>query len=339
MTKRCSVISIPGFKIHRQLSAGGFGTVHLAQRDADGLYVAVKLLHFPTDDNVRRFYREAKILHQQIGNPNVVRLLQSDFAHDPPWIAMEYCSGGSLRSWVGKNVDWLDVVSALADAAAGLALIHQSGGFHRDIKPDNLLIAEEQNGAKVIKVGDFGLARVPHITDGAMTRNPGGTEGYIAPELALGGRYDRTCDVYSLGVTGIELISGSLHSSALLKRTELPIPLRNVLLAMVRPQPLLRPDIQVCHRVLVAVGQAEHLKRARLVAQKEMVARSEPQTMHAQVRVRPTQIRAGATAAGAGFGLGLALLVGGIALATMNPRDGDGRWRGRDGRFRSGPWG
>lgn len=334
------MITVPGFEFIRQLSAGGFGAVYLAQRGTDGKHVAIKLLHLPNDENVRRFYREAKLLHEQIGNPHVVQLLGSDFQRSPPYIVMEYCSGGSLRNWVGKSFDWLEVVLALSHAASGLAKIHQAGGFHRDIKPDNLLLTQNEEGSRVVKVGDFGLARVPHTTTGVMTRNAAGTDGYIAPELSRGFQYDKPCDVYSLGVTGIELLTGSRGPSLLFKRTDIPSQLRDILLAMIRPQASLRPSVTVCQQVLAALGQEEHDKRAR--ADEDKGREQEEQEVQAQAQARPAQRqvpRAGAAAAGAGLGLGgLALLVGGIALATMNPRDGDGRWRGRDGRFRSGPW-
>lgn len=352
------MVTIPDFKILRALAQGGFGHVHLARRVSDGVTAAIKVLHLPNDDNVRRFYREAKLLHQQIGNPYVVTLYKADFQHAPQYIAMEYCAGGSLRNWVGQRIDWLEIVFALSNAAAGLTKIHEVGGFHRDIKPDNLLIALGQDGSKTVKVGDFGLARVPETTQWPMTTSPAGTRGYMAPELwRAGAQYSSPCDVYSLGVTGIELLTGGLSPQGLSQRADIPHQLRTLLLSMVQIEPARRPNIMSCHQGFVGVGQLEFAKReveareAQAAAAREAQAREEQearvreakqqqQARQQQVQERQTRARQAGAAAGAGLGLGgLALLVGGIALATMNSRDDNGRWRGNDGRFRGGPWG
>lgn len=347
------MLQVPGYKIVRPLCAGGFGHVHLARREADGLLVAIKFLHDLNDENVRRFYREAKILHQQLGNPYVVRLFHSEFQSSPPYIVMEYCKGGSLRSWVGKNVDWLQVAAALSNAAAGLSKIHEVGGFHRDVKPDNLLIAEKDDGSKVIKVGDFGVARVPRTSTQPMTRSAWGTEGYMAPEILLGRDFTKACDVYSLGVTGLELLTGTRDPARLRARSDIPQQLRELLFRMMSPQAALRPTIDACQERFGVLGQDEIAGRLRQAKAQQVQESQARQAQEAQARqvheaqarqkeARAQQIRSNQAAAAAvgGIGVGgLALLLGGIALATMNSRDQNGRYRGSDGKFRSGRWG
>lgn len=312
-------MQFPGYSLIRQLSQGGFGAVHLARRERDGAEVALKVLLLPNDANLRRFYREAKLLHEQLANPYVVNLLDSRFDSDPAFIVMEFCVGGSLRSWVGKGREWRQVAFALSHAASGLDGIHQLGGFHRDVKPDNLLLGRDADGKTIVKVGDFGLARVPDsLSSAPMTRSAWGTEGYIAPELHLGAPFDAQCDVYSLGVTGIELLTGARDPGSLEGRADLPADLRRLLLQMVSPDPADRPALRTVLTTLASVT-APPVPRP---APKPAPAPKQPST-------------------GAGLGLlaGLAAVVGGIALATMNNRDANGRWRGDDGRFRSGPWG
>lgn len=322
--------------------------VHLGQRLADGKKVAIKLLHQQTDDHIRRFYREAKLLHRNIGNPYVVQLLDSNFTQGLSYIVMEYCAGGSLRDWVGKQVDWLQVVFALSNATAGLSGIHDAGGFHRDIKPDNLLVALKPDGSPLIKVGDFGLARVPHASSGPMTRTAWGTDGYIAPEVFAGSEFESACDVYSLGITGIELLTGTVKPLLLMKHQHLPVELRSTLLAMAGPLRAKRPTIARCQEIFGSIGAAEQNRRK---LPHNHVDPQEPQPRpkaaapaaepRARLEARRRQEQAGpAAGAAVGVGLGgLALLIGGLALATMNPRDGNGRFRGRDGKFRSGRWG
>jgi serine/threonine protein kinase len=98
---------------------------------------------------------------------------------------------------------------ALTHALNGLHGIHAKGGFHRDIKPDDLLVGiDAQTGQKVIKLGDFGLARVPSHSSGPITHTKHGTFGYIAPEILRGSPFMPSADVFSLGVVGLELLTG-----------------------------------------------------------------------------------------------------------------------------------
>jgi hypothetical protein len=258
------------------------------------------------------------------------------------------------------KTDWLEVAFALSNAAAGLSQIHEAGGFHRDIKPDNLLIAQSDDGTKIIKVGDFGLARVPKTAGHPMTRSVWGTDGYMAPELFTGNEFTRACDVYSLGVTGLELLTGSRQPAKLQGRPDIPQAFRELLLRMLRPLAAQRPTINVCQQILARLGQDEQAKREQALAQAELENRArenqvraaqqvkERQTQEAKARqareaeaqqARSRQAAAAAAAAGT-IGLGsIFLLAGGIALATMNARDQNGRFRGNDGRYRSGRWG
>lgn len=306
---------IPGYQVIRALSSGGFGAVYLAIREADGLEVAIKLLHLLNDDHLHRFYREAKLLHQELNNPNVVNLVEARFDQSPPFIVMEFCSGGSLQSWVTERRNWGDVVIALAHAASGLSVIHAKGGFHRDIKPGNLLLVWLAPGQGIIKVGDFGLARVPVLSSKPMTRSAWGTEGYIAPEVLITGIYSNAADVYSLGITGIELLTGRRDPTALIGAPG-PKSLHTFLKSMVNMDAEKRPTMAEC--------------AARLGESFEEAAYA--------VKV-PTPV---AKQSGAGKAFGFAALVGlGLALvgaATSNTKDANGRFHGRDGRFRGGRW-
>lgn len=322
-------MNIPGYRLLEPLGQGGFGAVYLAEDLATGAQVAVKVLHLPTEENVRRLYREAMHLHQLLGNPYVVDLIHFDMENSPPFLVMEYCPMGSLRKWVAQLHDWKEVSKVLYCAASGLKGIHDQGGFHRDIKPDNILVKPE-SGVPMAKVGDFGLARAPSSTS-EMTNDARGTFAYMAPEVIKTGRYDRPADIYALGVTGVELLTGKRLFGNLLFLKDVPMDLRLLLTSMVHEDAKRRPDVD---------GVGERLRKLL-----EPPKPAQPVLVPAQPIVVPAhQLRAQVPRKqennnlGAWLGLGIAAL--GLALVgTMNEQDADGRYRKKNGRFASGPWG
>ena len=308
------MVEIPGYVIVRELGAGGFGAVYEA-RDHAGVRVAIKVLHAEGTDELRRFHREARLLLAQAENEHVVQFRDCRLDTDPAYLVMEYCAGGSLRRLVGTSPSWKAVAEILRHTMRGLGDIHAAGGFHRDLKPDNLLLHIDPTGRKIVKVADFGIARLPMpFSSTPLTRSAMGTEGYIAPELYVGSPYDARCDVFSLGVTAIELMTGGLDAAALDPAT-MPRALLRLLRTMVATDPAERPTLMECQSALRSLSK-------------------KPKGTAAKGRVIPT--RPGGTGWGAVGGLAL---IAGVALATMNSRDGNGRWHGSDGRFRSGPWG
>ncbi len=199
-------MNITGFVLIRELGEGGFGKVYQAYA-ANGVQVAIKVLKNQTDPTFRRFVHEAQVMSSNTANKHIVSLFAYNFDHDPPYLVMEYCDGGSLRSWVSQLRPWKVVAAALIHAARGLSTLHQAGGFHRDVKPDNLLLTNNRSDGPVIKLADFGLARMP-IMSVPMTHTAAGTEEYMAPELMAREPMTSAADIFSLGITGIELLTG-----------------------------------------------------------------------------------------------------------------------------------
>ena len=314
-------MNIPGYQTVREINRGGFGTVYLAHRMSDGRQVAVKVLHLPNDANLQRFYREAKLLHSELANPHVVNLIEADLACSPPFIVMEYCRGGSLQTWVEHRHAWREVVAALAHASEGLSGIHARDGFHRDIKPGNLLLTCPLSEGGVVKVGDFGLARVPSASSGPMTRSPWGTEGYIAPEVYRTDKHDEVADVYSLGITGIELLTGKRDPNLLVGATG-PNALHELLRRMVHLDRGQRPTMAECASRFKAPFDAPTVGQAGRPAPEALQPAAPP-------------ARSGRVAGGLLAALGL-LVVG--AAVTANKKDASGRYHGSDGKFRSGRW-
>jgi len=191
------------------IASGGFAAVYRAIDGWTGRVVALKVLKNPTPENVRRFHRESAMLTTHFNNPFVVDILGSDLACATPYIVLEYSELGSLQKYVANRRDWWRIAGWLHDISCGLTSIHERGDFIRDIKPSNLLRFIDANGSELIKIADFGLGQRPDNPSGPMTASPFGTEGYIDPIAQISQNFTFASDIYSLGVTARELLTGS----------------------------------------------------------------------------------------------------------------------------------
>ena len=254
----------------KQLPSGGFGNVAVLFDKQLQREVVVKTLIDPSPENRERFAREARILNTLIGNEFVVGILDSNIYAANPYIILEYCKHGSLQSWVEKRPllghNDVSVAHVIQHAAIGLHAIHNLGGVHRDIKPANLFIGEIRQGELRIKVGDFGVGRVPYPhTRSNVTRHIFGTEGYIAPEAYKAGAvFTQPCDIYSLGITGIELVTGSRDPKAIYNSWLVNGELQNLLVKMTSKNPADRPTaLEVAQSIpKVQKKQEENAKAA-----------------------------------------------------------------------------
>lgn len=257
-----------------------------------------------------------------MNNRHVVTVLDSDLDAEPPYIVLEFCEYGSLRSWVQQRRTWREVATALAHALFGLRGVHGVGGFHRDLKPDNLLLAiDRDSGETVVKVADFGLARVPFTATGPMTHDGKGTIGYIAPEVMVGKPFTAAADTYSLGVVAMELLTGAIDPATPVPST-VPDEFARLVRQMLSAESAQRPPPEIIARTLNGLLQAPE-RRALDQA--------------------PQQPAPVAATKGAGVGAGGLLLFLGLgaaalaALAAGNDKEWDenvDRYRGPDGKFR-----
>ncbi|MBK8238686.1 MAG: serine/threonine protein kinase [Deltaproteobacteria bacterium] len=182
-----------------RVGAGGMGTVFSAWDDRLERRVALKVLHRGhARARADEVLREARALARVI-DPHVVPVYDTGRdAHDDAWIAMEFVAGTDLRVAARREQPTAVVLARwLAQALAGVLAAHAAGILHGDLKPENLLRGDDGR----VRVVDFGMAVEPEVGDDAR----GGTRGFLAPELIIGGRASAASDLYAFAVTAEEL--------------------------------------------------------------------------------------------------------------------------------------
>jgi serine/threonine protein kinase len=207
------------FRIIRLLGAGGMGRVYLAEQVGVGnRLVALKVLsRNPLDDSdfLERFHNEAASAGR-IDNFNVVTIYESGQVGDStPYIAMQYLEGETLRQSL-KERGALPVAECneiIQQIARGLHAAHRLGIIHRDLKPDNIFLTIRDEDKLVVKVVDFGIAKLRESGTHTITGTVLGTPAYMSYEQACGMRSDELdarSDIYSLGVVAYEMLTGRL---------------------------------------------------------------------------------------------------------------------------------
>jgi eukaryotic-like serine/threonine-protein kinase len=201
----------PRYRLTREVGGGGMATVYLAEEQRHGRQVAIKVLspdHSATFA-AARFLREIEIV-ARLQHPHIVPLLDSGEAEGVLYLIMPFVEGESLRTRLGRDgrLALADVVRILADVTDALAYAHRKGIVHRDIKPDNILLA-----GRHALVTDFGVAKaVSDATVAPRQLTVGvalGTPTYMAPEQATADpAMDHRVDLYALGVVGYEMLAG-----------------------------------------------------------------------------------------------------------------------------------
>ena len=210
-----SVVS-GSYRIERLLGAGGMGKVYAAQHTRLPRRAAVKVLQ-PEMSRVRdayeRFKREAEVA-SSLGNRHIVQVHDFGILGDgAPFMVMEYLEGEDLSARLTKRTRFSpgELIPILDQVVAGLAAAHAHQVIHRDIKPANIFLAKEADGAEVVKILDFGLSKVRGISNSLTGANAIGTPAYMSPEqLTANPRLDARTDVYALGVTLFQLLTGRL---------------------------------------------------------------------------------------------------------------------------------
>jgi serine/threonine-protein kinase len=206
---------IPGFQIDRMIGEGGFGQVWRAYRDPDREPVAIKILHLElvrSNDAMTRFQRELDAI-QRLRLPNVVRALDHGaIADGRPYLVLEFIEGPSLREVLLERGalpprEMMEILEPLCDA---LAVAHDAGLVHRDVKPSNVILARDESGRLRPVLLDFGLVKLVDQVGPGLTssRSMLGTPAAMAPEQMRGQPVDARTDVYALGLLVYHILTG-----------------------------------------------------------------------------------------------------------------------------------
>ncbi len=210
------------------LGRGGMAEVYRAWDQVLERPVAVKMLHLAASDAAARarFARETSTL-AKLNHPGLVTVLDAGTVEDRPFLVMELVDGAALSTWVrGAALDPRYVAAAGAQVADALRYVHGEGIVHRDVTPANVLLARDGR----VLLADFGIARLAadtaHLTaQGLMV----GTVGYLSPEQVTGGDVGPAADIYALGLTllealtGVQAYPGSALEAALARLTAPPL--------------------------------------------------------------------------------------------------------------------
>ena len=199
------------YEITKELGKGAMGIVYLGRDPKINRTVAIKTLRFEegTEEGAlkemkERFFREAQAAGN-LSHPNIVKIYDAGEEQDIAYMAMELLKGDDLKKWTAKG-NLLPVEKALeymAVSAEALDYAHKNGVIHRDIKPANIMLLED--GA--LRVADFGIARI-QASSKTATGTVLGTPYYMSPEQIAGKKVDGRADLFSLGVTMYELLTG-----------------------------------------------------------------------------------------------------------------------------------
>ena len=205
--------TISHYKVLEKLGEGGMGMVYKAQDLKLDRPVAIKFLppHLSVSrENKERFMREAKIV-AGLNHPNLLHIYDIDEQDGRLFFVMEFIAGQTLRSHIanfkfGENIPLHQAINWTIQVAQGLRVAHEKNIIHRDIKPENIMMTKDG----LLKIMDFGIARLKTDTDSSDTDTLSGTLAYMSPEQAQGITEDHRTDIWSLGVMFYEMLTGEL---------------------------------------------------------------------------------------------------------------------------------
>jgi serine/threonine-protein kinase len=208
------------YRITGRVARGGMATVYTAVDQRLERTVALKIIHPSQATNVHfvdRFTDEAKTI-ARLTHPNVVAVYDQGRHQGLPYLVMEFVQGSTLRDLLTerRRLNPVEALAILEQMLSAIAAAHRAGLVHRDVKPENVLVAAAPSGGSanlvdaVVKVADFGLARAVEASSVDESGQLMATVAYVAPELVTDGHADARTDVYSAGIVLYEMLTGKV---------------------------------------------------------------------------------------------------------------------------------
>ena len=197
--------TIGKYDIVEKIGSGGFGTVYKAWDPLIKRHVAVKTCEVGSKDIRNRFFREAQIAGG-LQHPNITLVYEFGFEGDVPFLVQEFLSGEDLDRMIkaGAPLTLQDKLKMMLGIAFALEYAHKAGVMHRDVKPANVRVLDNQ----AVKIMDFGIAKsVDPSGDITMTGITVGSSSYMSPEQIGGDTIDFRTDIFSFGILAYELLS------------------------------------------------------------------------------------------------------------------------------------
>ena len=196
------------YKLLERIGGGGMAVVYKAKCLLLNRFVAVKILRSEfTDDEefVKRFRVEAQAA-ASLNHPNIVSIYDVGKQDDVQYIVMELIDGITLKEYISQKgaLPWKEAIGIAIQICSALDHAHRNFIVHRDIKPHNIMITKDG----MAKVTDFGIARAVTSATITMVGSTIGSVHYFSPEQARGGFIDEKSDIYSLGITIYEMVTG-----------------------------------------------------------------------------------------------------------------------------------
>ncbi len=244
------------YNILSKIGAGGMADVYKAKDIMLNRYVAVKVLkkEYRTDENfVRKFRSEAQaaagLLH-----PNIVNVYDVGEDRGLNYMVQELVEGITLKDYIRKKgrLSSNEVISIAIQMCSGIGAAHAAGIIHRDIKPQNIMISKDGK----VKVTDFGIAKA--VTSNTVSSNSMGSVHYTSPEQARGGFSDQKSDIYSIGITLYEMVTGKVPFNG---ESTVEIALKHLQTEITPPSQLV-PDIPYSlEQIILKCTQKEGARR------------------------------------------------------------------------------